>query len=106
MRAETAIRLRISGPLKAEWQARARADGISLSHALRTAGRLGMLLGPARLQEAVSAISALRRDLHVAVSELRDVATSGPGIEPDRRRAAIASVHEAAEATTTFLRNR
>ena len=80
MRAETAIRVRVSTTLKTEWQARARADGISLSHALRTAGRLGMILGPARLHESVTAISAIGMicvalTKHTLIGE--DAATAG-----------------------------
>ena len=106
MRAETEIRVRLSKTLKAAWKARARDDGISLSHAIRTAGRLGMLLGPARLHESVSKISAIRRDLHAIDASLQLIATAGPDIEAGELRAAVARVHEAADAATNFLRRR
>lgn len=106
MRAESAIRIRVSTKLKTEWQARARADGISLSHALRTATRLGMILGPARLHESVTTISAIRRDLHAAIAELTSIAATGSGAEADKARAAVARAYEAADATATFLRMR
>jgi hypothetical protein len=106
MRAETELRIRVSKRLKDAWQARAREDGVSLSHVIRTAGRLGMILGPARLHESVSKISAIRRDLQAANAELIKLATAAPAVEPGRLRAAVASVHEAADATATFLRQR
>lgn len=106
MRAQTEIRVRLSKPLKTEWQARARADGVSLSHAVRTAGRIGMLLGAARLHESISMVSAIRRDLHSLDASLHEIATAGPGIEPDELRAVVASIYEAAEAVTAFLRRR
>ena len=106
MRAETEIRVRLSRPLKAAWKARARDDGISLSHAIRTAGRLGMLLGPARIQETVATVSAMRRDLHSLDASLQMIASGGPGIDPSEVRAVVARVHEAADAATNFLRRR
>lgn len=106
MRADTAIRLRISNALKEEWQKRARADGVSLSHLLRTAGRLGMIIGPGRLQETITTLDAIRRDLHAANVELKGLCSTSTAIEPGRVRTAVASVNEAADAVTEFLRRR
>jgi hypothetical protein len=106
MHAQTELRIRVSKPLKTEWQARARADGVSLSHAVRTASRLGMLLGPARLRESVSTISAIRRDFHAAIAGLNEIAATGHVDEPGKLRAAVARLYEAADATSTFLRKR
>ena len=105
MRASSAIRIRVSDELKSEMQTRARADGISLSHALRTAGRLGLLLGAGRLNQAVATVSAMRRDLHAATADLHQIAADG-GISPDELRAALARVYEAADAAAVFLRRR
>jgi hypothetical protein len=102
----TGVRIRVSDALKTEWKARARADGTSLSHVVRTAVRLAMLVGPARIQEAVSAINAMRHDLHAVATDLHKIAERDAGVEPDRLRAAVASAHEAAEATAIFLRKR
>jgi hypothetical protein len=105
MRASSAIRIRVSDELKSEMQTRARADGISLSHALRTAGRLGLLLGAGRLNQAVATVSAMRRDLHAATADLHQIAADG-GVSPDELRAALARVYEAADAAAVFLRRR
>lgn len=80
MRADSAIRIRVSDELKSEMQTRARADGISLSHALRTAGRLGLLLGPGRLHQAVATVSAMRRDLHAATADLHQIAADAAAV--------------------------
>jgi hypothetical protein len=106
MRAETELRIRVSKTLKTEWKARARADGVSLSHVLRTAGRFAMLLGPGHLQDAVAHVSAIRRELHAANTELSRIAVEGSRIDPAELRAAVARTHEAADATTVFLRRR
>lgn len=106
MRSETELRIRVSKTLKNEWKARARADGVSLSHVLRTAGRFAMLLGPAHLQTTVAHVGAIRRELHAVNAELSRIALEGHRIEPGDLRAAIARAHEAADATAVFLRRR
>jgi hypothetical protein len=106
MRSETMLQIRVSAALKREWKARAQAEGVSLSHALRTAGRLGMLLGPGHLQDAVAAVHAMRRELHAIIAELTEMAAAGSRIEPSVLREAIARAYEAADATTHFLRRR
>ena len=105
MRASSAIRIRVSDELKSEMRTRARADGISLSHALRTAARLGFLLGPGRLHETVATVAAMRRDLHAAAADLHQIAADG-AINSDELRAALTCVYEAADAAATFLRKR
>ena len=106
MRTETMLQIRVSAAVKKEWQARARADGVSLSHVLRTAGRFAMLLGPRHLQDTVAHVAAIRRELHAANTELSRIAVEGSHIDPAELRAAVARTHEAADATTVFLRRR
>lgn len=101
----TGVRIRVSDALKSEWQARARADGITLSHLLRVSARLGILLGPARLKDAIAAIGAMRRDLHAVVADLNRLAQENTA-DSEQLRATLASAHEAAEATSAFLRRR
>jgi hypothetical protein len=103
VRTEATIGLRISEDLKIELQKRARADGVSLSHAMRTACRLGMLVGASRLNDAVSTIGTIRRDLHGINAELRKLLDRGQPVDADEIRAAVARVHVAAEAAASFL---
>lgn len=105
MRSDSVIRLRIPSALKKEWQERAQDNGISLSHALRTAGRLGMLAGPGKLQNTIAGLDAMRRELHAANADLKNLCSTA-GIDPGRVRAAVASVNQAADAVTDFLRRR
>lgn len=102
----TGIRIRVLDSVKAEWQARARADGTSLSHLMRTAARLAMLAGPRRVKETVATIDAMRRDLHAVAMDLHKIAEGNTAFRPDEVRAALARAHEAAEATSAFLRRR
>lgn len=106
MRTDTQLQIRVSKTLKSEWKARAQAEGVSLSHALRTAGRLGMLLGPRHLQDAVAAVHAMRQELHAIIAELTEIGAAGSRVEPGVLREAIARAYEAADATTQFLRRR
>jgi hypothetical protein len=106
LRTETTIGLRVSEDLKAEWQDRARADGVSLSHILRTSCRIAMLVGPTRLGGALKTIGAMRRDLHGINEELRKLADGSLPVDTDEIRAAVASVHVAAQAAASFLQRR
>lgn len=105
MRADGVIRLRIPSTLKKEWQDRAEGYGISLSHALRTAGRLGMIAGPRRLQDTITALDAMRRDLNAASAELKSLRAT-TSIDPERVRAAVLGINQAADAVSDFLRRR
>ena len=102
----TGLRIRVTDALKSEWQARARADGTNLSQLVRISARLGILLGPARLKDAVADISAMRRDLHAVAAYLNKLAQQSAAADPEQLRAALASAHKAAEATSAFLRRR
>jgi cytochrome c556 len=92
--------------LKAEWQDRARADGVSLSHVLRTSCRIAMLAGPTRLRGTMKTIRAMRRDLHGINAELQKLADGRQPVDLAEIRAAVARVHVAAEAAASFLQRR
>lgn len=102
----TGVRIRVSDSLKSEWRARARADGTTLSQMVRISARLAVLLGPARLRETIITISSMRRDLHAVAADLHKLAQENASVDPEQLRAALASAHEAAEATSAFLRRR
>jgi hypothetical protein len=106
LRTETTIGLRVAEDLKAEWQDRARAEGVSLSHILRTSCRIAMLIGPSRLRGALKTIGAIRRDLHGINAELRKLADGRQPVDLNEIRAAVARVHVAAEAAASFLQRR
>lgn len=105
MRADALLRIRISGQTKREWLALADQHGVRLSDFVRTACRLGAVLGHQRLAEGLADIASARRDLHVIADELRRIA-DGSAASPDDLRAALKRVHATTDRLSVVLRGR
>jgi len=99
LRADAVIQIRVAETTKSEWFAHADRHGVALSDFIRSACRLGALVGYRRLADGLADIASARRDLHAVAEELRQIVADNPQLAPDALQQTLAQVH----ATTNML---
>jgi len=106
MRADALIRIRVADRIKREWSAHADAHGVRLSDFVRTACRLGSLIGYQRLADGLADIACARRDLHAIADELRRIAHDNPQLSIEDIRGPLARVHATTDALSAVIRRK
>ncbi len=104
MRADALIRIRVSEATKGEWIAHADQHGVALSDFVRTACRLGALIGHTRLAEGLADIASARRDLHSVAAELRRIAHENPQLGAEQIRCVLSQVHATTDVLSSAIR--
>jgi glycosyltransferase A (GT-A) superfamily protein (DUF2064 family) len=106
VRADAVIQIRVAEATKTEWCEHADQHGVALSDFIRTACRLGALIGYRRLADGLTDIASSRRDLHAVAEQLRHIAADNPQLARDALRDALAQVHATTDVLSAIIRGK